>query len=114
GAPIVMERDIFAMARRGFEAALGPVLRVGRDGDERHGQERRERERQGVGKAGFHAQQCSGPEAAWERLSRRNVCERRGRGPRKMAGSGNPTRIPPPSADLQMQLSLLDSWPNPT
>ncbi len=35
GAVAPVERDIFPMARGGFEAGFGPVLRVGRDSEER-------------------------------------------------------------------------------
>ena len=34
GAVAVLEGDVLAVARRGFEAGLGPVLRVGGDGEE--------------------------------------------------------------------------------
>src|SRR5215469_4671386 len=56
-AVIVLEGDVFAVARRGFETSLGPVLRLRGEGREHGRQETENAKDESAGKLIFHAQQ---------------------------------------------------------
>jgi hypothetical protein len=55
----MLESDIFAMARRSFQASFGPVLRVCVDGKQGKSERQREKEGKRAGGSHFHAEKCS-------------------------------------------------------
>ena len=59
GARGMLEGDIFAMARRSFQASFGPVLRVCGDGEQGKSERQREKKRKRAGGSHFHAEKCS-------------------------------------------------------